>query len=280
MSQVYDLHSHSTASDGVLAPAALVARAAERGVSHLALTDHDTVAGLDEARAAADRASMTLVPGVEISTSWHGRHLHIVGLGVSPGHSALATGLARVQALREDRARRMDDGLRRRGIDGVLEQAQGLAGGGQVTRTHFARVLLGRGYGGSMDRVFRHFLRRGKPGYARTEWPAMEEAVEWIVAAGGVAVLAHPFGYGLTRAWLRRICEAFVAGGGRAIEVSTGTATHDVVASAAALARRFGLAASQGSDFHDPGMPWIELGRMPPLPEDLEPVWRLLSPPA
>lgn len=276
MAPNYDLHSHSTASDGTLSPAALVARAAEHGVSHLALTDHDTVAGLAPARAAAVQAGVALIPGVEISASWEGRSLHIVGLGVDATQPDLVAGLKSVQALREARALRMDESLRRRRIEGVLVEARALAGDGQVTRTHFARVLMERGYGASMDRVFRHFLRRGKPGYVRPEWPAMAEAIEWINAAGGLAVLAHPFGYGLTRAWLRRICAAFVDAGGRAVEVSTGTATANTVASAAALARRFNLAASQGSDFHDPAVPWIELGRMQPLPVDLEPVWQLL----
>lgn len=277
MPHSYDLHSHSTASDGTLSPAALVTRAAEHGVSHLALTDHDTVAGLASARAAAAQAGIALIPGVEVSASWQGRQLHIVGLGVDAAHPDLVEGLQRVQALREQRAQRMDESLRQRRIEGVLAEARALAGDGQVTRTHFARVLMARGYGSSMDRVFRHFLRRGKPGYARPEWPAMEEAVAWISAAGGIAVLAHPFGYGLTRAWLRRICAAFVDAGGGAVEVSTGTATANTVASAAALARRFNLAASQGSDFHDPAMPWIELGRMLPLPADVEPVWHLLA---
>ncbi|MBA1146550.1 PHP domain-containing protein [Ectothiorhodospiraceae bacterium WFHF3C12] len=276
MSRIYDLHSHSTASDGALAPAQLVQRALAHGVTHLALTDHDTVAGIAEARGAASHQGLVLIPGVEISASWSGRHLHIVGLGVEPDQPALNQALEHIQGLRADRARRMDEGLRRRGIEGVLESARGLAGDAPVTRTHFARVLLQRGYGGSMDRVFRHFLRRGKPGYARVEWPAMADAVDWIRGAGGIAVLAHPFGYGLTRAWLRRICEAFVDAGGQGIEVATGTSSANMVSAGAALARRFGLAASWGSDFHDPALPWIELGRMPPIPEDLQPVWTLL----
>lgn len=273
---VDDLHSHSTASDGVLTPEALVARAAQRGVTHLALTDHDTVDGLARARVAAAHHGLALVDGVELSTRWQGRDLHIVGLGIEPGHPALAAGLAHLQRLREARAVRMDESLRRRRIVGVLAQARALAGAGQVTRSHFARVLQQRGYGRSLDQVFRHFLRRGKPGYARVEWPDMADAVGWITSAGGVAVLAHPFSYGLTRSWLRRIGSAFVEAGGGAVEVCTATTPANTVSAAAALARRYDMAASRGSDFHDPSLPWIDLGRMPALPQDLRPVWALL----
>jgi predicted metal-dependent phosphoesterase TrpH len=273
----YDLHSHSTASDGVLPPGEVVARAAGQGVSHLAITDHDTVAGLEEASVAAQRHGLVLVPGVELSTDWSGRGLHVVGLGIDTAAPELLSGLSTLQAIRRERAQRMDRSLRARRIEGILEDAQALAGEAMVTRTHFARAMVQRGYGASVDKVFRHYLRRGKPGYARVEWPAMEEVVGWIRTAGGVAVLAHPFAYGLTRAWLRRICAAFAAAGGQAVEVCTGTASGNTVAAAAALARRFDLAASQGSDFHDPSLPWVELGRFQPLPDDLTPVWRLLS---
>lgn len=273
----HDLHTHSTASDGVLSPTALVARAAQRGITHLALTDHDTISGLAQASAAGDENGVVVIPGVELSTDWSGHSLHVVGLGIDASSPRLGEGLDQLQAIRRDRAERMDKSLRARRIEGVLEEARMLAGSGMVTRTHFARVLVQRGHGNSMDKVFRHFLRRGKPGYAHADWPAMEEAVAWIRDAGGVAVLAHPFAYGLTRSWLRRICEAFRAAGGYGIEVTTGTASSNIVGSAAALARRYGLAASQGSDFHDPALPWVELGRFHPLPDDLQPVWGLLN---
>jgi len=276
MDHCYDLHSHSTASDGRLAPAALVRRAAAHGVTALALTDHDTVTGLPEASAEAERIGMRLISGAELSAAWEGRSLHVVGLGIDPEHPRLRDGLERLQALRRERAERMDRRLGQKRIHGVLEEARALAGDAMVTRTHFARVLMRRGYGSSLDHVFRHFLRRGKPGYVKTEWPVLAEAVDWIRAAGGVAVLAHPLAYGLTRTWLRRICTAFAEMGGRGVEVVTGTSGANAVESAAALARRSGLAASVGSDFHDPEMPWVELGRLRPLPPDLVPVWQLL----
>lgn len=276
MTNHYDLHSHSTASDGTLAPAALVSRAASRGITHLALTDHDTVSGLAEASDEALRHGVSLIPGVELSTQWSGRSLHVVGLGLDADNAQLKAGLERLEAVRAERAQRMDKSLRGRRIEGVLAEAQALAGDAMVTRTHFARVLVRRGYGDSIERVFRHFLRQGKPGYARADWPSLEEIVSWIRGAGGVAVLAHPFSYGLTRAWLRRICAAFAEMGGEAVEVSTGTASENTVRAAAALAKRFGLAASQGSDFHDPDSPWVELGRFRALPDELTPVWQLL----
>lgn len=269
-----DLHSHSTASDGALSPAELVRRAAAQGVGLLALTDHDTVAGLDEAGAEADRQGLRLVPGVELSVAWQRKSLHVVALGVDPAHPALRHGLARLQEIRAERARRIGARLAKHGVAGAWEGASALAGAGQLTRSHYARYLVEAGYCRDAEAAFKRFLARGRPGYVAVEWVAMEEALAWIRAAGGLAVLAHPLAYRLTGAWLRRVLEAFREAGGTALEVVAGQRTQpQAVQQLAGYAHKYRLLASIGSDFHSPANPHVELGRLPPLPQGLEPVW-------
>jgi len=268
-----DLHCHSTASDGTLPPSEVVRRAAGQGVDLLALTDHDTTAGLDEAQRQAQASGLRLIPGIELSTTWQGRLLHIVGLAIDPDAPALKKGIARLQAMREQRADDMDRSLVKAGIEGAGNAVRELAGDGMITRTHFARFLIDRGIEKDMKDVFRRFLVRGKPGYVKVDWVDMSEAIDWIQTAGGVAVVAHPLRYKLTAAWLNRVLEAFRELGGAGLEVVCGNHTPDDIARAAHFARKHDLLASAGSDFHEPGR-WVELGRLRPMPEDLTPVWR------
>mgnify|MGYP006265994079 CR=1 FL=1 len=271
-----DLHMHSTASDGHLSPAAVAGRAADRGVELMALTDHDTLDGIAEAQATAAHRGIDCLPGIELSARWARGVVHIVGLGVDPGHETLIDGVARQKLAREQRAARMADQLERIGAGGIAaritEIARGVPG-----RAHFARVLVEQGLSPSVQAAFERYLKRGRPGYAPVEWAGLEAVVAWIHAAGGVAVFAHPLRYGLSRGALRAAIQAFVAAGGQAIEVSNGGGGRDDHAAATALARRFGLCGSLGSDFHDPDFPWIEIGRLEPVPPDIPPVWASLG---
>ncbi len=271
---IYDLHCHSTASDGVLAPAAVVRRAAANGVSVLALTDHDELAGLADAAQAARAAGVRLVPGVEISITWGDTAIHIVGLGIDPENATLAANLDHVRSGRARRAERIAaefDGL---GIAGSLEGAYANAENPDlIGRTHFARFLVQRGIAPDVASVFRRYLARGKPGYVAHQWAELDDAVAWIRASGGRAVVAHPGRYKLGRAELRRFLAEFKAAGGEGIEVVTGSHSPEQYGEFARLAREFELLASRGSDFHGPEESIADLGRLPPLPAELTPVW-------
>lgn len=273
----HDLHTHSTASDGVYTPAALVARAAAAGIEVLALTDHDTTAGLAEAAAAARETGIRLIPGVEISTTWQQKTLHVVGLNIDAEHVPLQAGLRQLDAIRAERAREMARRLEKAGIPGILEAAEALAGNGMLTRTHFAHCLARLGLAVDVRDVFNRYLTAGKPGYVSTRWADMDTAIAWIRAAGGVAVLAHPQRYQLTGSWLRRLLGEFREMGGAGLEVLSGTAPPGDVQSSTALALRFDLLASCGSDFHGPDEGWPKLGRLPGLPAGLKPVWHAFA---
>lgn len=271
---VYDLHCHSTASDGVLSPRALVERAASMGVQVLALTDHDELAGLDEARAVAEEVGIRLVQGVEISITWAGHTIHVVGLNVDSDDPILGRGLASNRGGRAERARRMADELARMGIPGALEGAYKFAGNQDlIGRTHFARFLVERGVVKDVKTVFKKFLVKGKPGYVPHQWASLEEALVWIRAAGGQSVLAHPGRYQMGREKMRLLLSEFKHLGGDAIEVVTGSHTPDQVPVYADLAVEFDLMASVGSDFHAPGEGGRELGRLPALPTRCRPLW-------
>ena len=270
----YDLHCHSTASDGVLSPAQVVRRAAANGVAVLALTDHDEVAGLAAAAEAAGTAGIRLVPGVEISITWSGISIHIVGLGVNPANETLASNLDGVRSSRGRRAERIAAELDRLGIEGSLEGAYAYAENPKVIgRTHFARFLVQRGIASDVASVFKRDLARGKPGYVPHQWAELAEAVAWIRASGGRAVVAHPGRYKLPRAELRRFFDEFKAAGGEGIEVFTGSHSPAQYGEFARLAREFEFLASRGSDFHGPEESLADLGRLPRLPADLKPVW-------
>lgn len=274
---IYDLHSHSTCSDGLLSPAELVERAVQRGVDVLALTDHDEIKGLDTAREAAAQWGIRLVNGVEISVLWDEVTLHIVGLNIDTGYLPLVEGLAQIRAGRETRAQRMAESLAAIGIPGVLEGARRYAKNPElVSRSHFARYLVEAGHARDTNAVFRHFLTPGKPGYVPHQWAALSDALDWINSSGGVAVLAHPGRYDLREAKCERLLGEFVERGGTAVEVVTGSHAPAEFVTWARHARHFGLLASAGSDFHGPGEGYRDIGNVPALPSGCDPVWERL----
>ena len=269
-----DLHCHSTASDGALAPAALVRRAAERGVDVLALTDHDQLDGLAEAHEAAHAAGIGLVDGVEISVTWRGQSVHVLGLRVDRLHPGLVAALATLRGGRLERARRMASGLAAAGIRDSLEGALGYAANpASVGRLHFARHLVASGVVADAKAAFRHYLVQGKPGYVAHQWAALADAVRWIRIAGGQAVLAHPGRYALSAGALHDLLGQFRVAGGEGIEVNAGSHSSDQRSRFAALALHYGLAASRGSDFHAPGE-GAELGGPPALGPGSRPLWQ------
>lgn len=268
-----DLHSHSTVSDGLMTPAELVRHAHGQGVKVLALTDHDDVAGIASARAAAAPLGMHLIAGTEISVSWRGRTVHIVGLRIDPDAPALQAGLARLRASRAERAERIAAELDKIGVQGSLAGAYAYANERIISRTHFARFLIDQGYARDMKGVFRHYLVKGKPGYVEHAWATLEEAVGWIRAAGGLAVIAHPGRYDLGRTLMEALVAEFKALGGTAIEVVSGSHTREHFDRFAQLAQRFGLLASRGTDYHGPGHGYLDMGQLPELPVACTPVW-------
>lgn len=274
MTSHIDLHSHSTVSDGLLAPAELVRHAAQRGVTVLALTDHDDVAGLAEAAAAASAAGLKFINGVEISVTWNRRTLHVVGLKIDPEHAPLREGLRLIRDSRHVRAQGMADSLSRVGISGSLEGAYAHATrGGIISRSHFARFLVEKGHARDVRAVFKRFLVKGKPGYHEHRWASLEEALGWITGSGGIAVLAHPGRYDLGRTNMLTLLSEFRELGGKAVEVVTGSHTPEMVPHFARLAHQFDLLSSSGSDYHGPGQSYMEMGRLPELPAICMPVW-------
>lgn len=273
----FDLHSHSTCSDGLLSPAELVERAVRCGVDVLALTDHDEIKGLAAAREAAEQWGMRLLNGVEISVLWEEVTLHIVGLNIDAGHIPLVDGLAKIRAGREIRAQRMSESLAAFGIPDVLAGARRFAKNPElVSRSHFARYLVEAGHARDTNAVFRHFLTPGKPGYVPHQWATLADALQWIINSGGTAVLAHPGRYDLGDAKCERLLGEFVELGGTAIEVVTGSHAPAEFVTWARHARRYGLLASAGSDFHGPGEGYRDIGNVPALPSGCDPVWTRL----
>jgi predicted metal-dependent phosphoesterase TrpH len=272
---IYDLHTHSNASDGILSPAALVSRAKARGVTHLALTDHDTVQGLHSARTQADLEGLTLLNGVEFSCLWSGRGIHVVGLNINPESPALFAALTSQHQARSDRAEEIGAKLAKLGVAGAYEGARALAGEGVIGRPHFARYMVNQGYSANINSAFRQYLGAGRPGDVKQRWPEIASMVTAIVASGGVAVLAHPFKYELTLTKLRELTTAFKDAGGQALEVVSGQQPANETKTLADMAHLFDLYASCGSDFHMPAQPWQELGGFTPLPQRCRPVWQL-----
>lgn len=277
MPENYDLHCHSTASDGALSPTELVQRAHEYGVTSLALTDHDTVTGLNEAQAAATATGIKLIPGIELSSSWKNKCFHIVGLGINPDYPPLREATRNLQVMRMERAEKIADKLEKKNIPGALEAVKKNAGEGMITRSHFANFLLSQFHVSTQQEAFDRYLGTGKAAFVATTWTDMEQAIKWITQSGGVAVLAHPLRYKLTASWINRLLAAFKEAGGLGIEVVTGRYSADEIRVIANYAKRFELAGSVGSDFHSPDNQWIELGRLAPLPDNIKPVWELLS---
>lgn len=273
-----DLHSHSTVSDGQLSPAELMARAVAKGVDVLALTDHDSVAGLAPAQAAIDANGwpLRLIAGVELSCSWEALEIHVVGLDLDPASPALTRVLEQQTASREARARELGRRLARQRIEGSYEGARALAGNGSLTRAHFARHLVAIGACKSMQKAFDHFIGRGGKAYVPPEWISLGEAVAVIHAAGGQAVLAHPGRYRLSAKWLKRLLTIFKEVGGDAMEVSLPQQSPQERANMGQWCREWGLLASVGSDFHFPSA-WQELGKQLWLPKDVTPVWQTFA---
>jgi predicted metal-dependent phosphoesterase TrpH len=270
-----DLHCHSNVSDGLLTPREVARRAQAGGVTLWALTDHDEVGGQAQARSEAEALGMRYLHGVEISVTWASRTVHIVGLGLDPACPALLAGLAATRSGRAARARAMSDSLAELGIEGAYEGAlQYVSNPDLISRTHFARFLVEKGFAASTADVFERYLGEGKPGYVPHRWATLENALEWIRAAGGEAVIAHPGRYKYTPLEFDALFGQFIDLGGKAIEVVTGSHTPDQYREYADVARRFGFEASRGSDFHAPGEGRTELGKLPPLPSDLTPVWQ------
>lgn len=269
-----DLHSHSTASDGSLTPATLVESAVAAGLQVLALTDHDNTAGISEAQQAADAQGLMLVPGVEVSVTWNSQVIHIVGLRIDPANPVLEQGLAGLREFRVWRAEEIGRRLSDRGIEGALEGARSFAKGEIVGRTHFARWLVQEGFAPDTRRVFERYLVRGKPGHVPGQWASLADAVGWIRAAGGQAVVAHPGRYKLSASKMAEFLDAFRQAGGEGIEVLSGSQAFGDAPHFAKLARYFGLKASAGSDYHGPEQTYLALGRLPLLPDSVQPIWQ------
>ncbi|WP_429496674.1 3',5'-nucleoside bisphosphate phosphatase [Robbsia andropogonis] len=270
-----DLHCHSTVSDGTMSPEDVAALAAKGGVTLWSLTDHDEIGGQARAAAAAEAHGIRYVSGVEISVTWAKRTLHIVGLNVDPEHPTLARGLTSIRGGRQSRARLIGDKLAAMGIHGAYDGAlRYVSNPDLISRTHFARFLVERGVAANTADVFRRFLSEGRPGYVAHRWASLGDAMAWIQAAGGTAVIAHPGRYQYTDLEFAALFDEFRQRGGDAIEVITGSHTPDQYVAYARVARQYGFRASRGSDFHgmDDGrnMP----GTLPPLPTDLVPVWK------
>ena len=268
---IYDLHSHSNASDGSLDPAVLLLHAAESGVDTLAITDHDTLAAYDRIDTGVEWPRV--VPGIELSTAWCKIGVHIVGLNIDPASPTLRRGVRRQQQSRVTRARAIAKRLRSKGLPSMLDAVLQIAGGDSVGRPHFAEYLVKEGIARDTKAAFRKYLGAGKAGDVRHHWAPLPDVVRWIVQSGGTAVLAHPAKYRLTQTKLRALAADFRGAGGTALEVVCGQQSLNTTTRLARLASELGLAASCGSDFHDGNNRWSRPGRFPPLPDDVQPVW-------
>lgn len=268
-----DLHTHSTASDGTLSPAELVLKAAEAGVKTLALTDHDCVAGIAEAQQAATRNGIRLIPGVELSVMWAKRTLHLVGLDIDVNNQALRDALDEVLKFRRWRAEEIARKLEEYGVENALGGAQAVAKTDLIGRSHFAHYLVEQGHARNIRQVFKRFLVRGKPGHVGGEWMELETGINLIHQSGGVAVLAHPARYNLSRTRLRGLLKELKALGADGIEVVSGSHSKDENQIMAQHALDFELPASQGSDYHGPEKPWVQLGKLAPMHYRCTPIW-------
>ncbi|NBX54179.1 MAG: PHP domain-containing protein [Betaproteobacteria bacterium] len=273
-----DLHCHSVISDGTLTPEALAPRAAANGVKLWSLTDHDEIAGQARAVQAAHAAGMQYLTGTEISVSFAGQTVHIVGLGFDAQDPRMAQGLLKTRGGRGQRAQEMADQLAAVGIPGCYEGALRFVGNPElISRTHFARHLVESGVCADTHEVFRHYLSEGKPGFVPHRWASLREAVQWITECSGVAVIAHPARYKFTANEEYALFSEFKTHGGLGVEVITGSHTPQEAVVYAQVAQEFGLAASRGSDFHSPHESRIDLGLLPDLPKGLTPIWELIE---
>ncbi|NBT69140.1 MAG: PHP domain-containing protein [Betaproteobacteria bacterium] len=273
-----DLHCHSVVSDGTLTPEVLAARAHANGVELWSLTDHDEIGGQHRAAKAALQLGMKYITGTEISVSFAGQTVHIVGLGFNPDDPDMIAGLHRTRGGRNERAQEMSDQLAKVGIHGAYEGALQFVGNPElISRTHFARFLVESGVCKDTHEVFRRFLTEGNPGFVPHRWASLKDAVQWIRDGGGLAVIAHPARYGFTANEEYALFTEFIGHGGQGVEVVTGSHSTQDAIKYADVAREYKLAASRGSDFHSPDESHTDLGTLPWLPGDLTPVWELLS---
>ena len=273
-----DLHCHSVVSDGTLTPEELARRARANGVELWALTDHDEIGGQHRAAAAAKAEGMRYLTGTEISITFAGKTVHIVGLGFDADDPAIAQGLHQTRGGRGSRAMEMSDSLAAVGIKGAYEGALKYVGNPElISRTHFARYLVEAGVCKDTNEVFRKYLTEGKPGFVPHRWATLGDAIHWITSAGGMAIIAHPARYGFTATEEFALFSEFKAHGGQGVEVVTGSHTAAEYVKYADMAKEFGLAASRGSDFHSPDESHTDLGTLPYLPGELTPVWELLA---
>jgi 3',5'-nucleoside bisphosphate phosphatase len=269
-----DLHCHSVVSDGTLTPEALASRAHANGVQTWSLTDHDEVSGQERAKKAAEDLGMQYISGVEISVTWSSKTVHIVGLGIDHTNAALTEGLYQTRNGRTNRAKAIAAQLDQIGIKNAYEGALQFVGNPElVSRTHFARFLVDSGVCKDTNEVFANYLIEGKPGFVGHEWANLSDAVNWITQAGGIAVIAHPGRYSYTSLQLDELLSQFKDMGGRGIEVVTGSHTKDEYKTFAKVALQYGFLASRGSDFHSPTESHVDLGTLPNLPSQLQPVW-------
>ena len=271
----YDLHSHSTASDGSLRPSELVRLAKLRNIDVLALTDHDNIDGIREARLEAAKVDLQLIAGAEISVSWgRSNTIHIVGLNLDIDNPILLNGLQRLCEFRQWRSEEIARRLAKKRIQGALEGARAFAKGNIIGRVHFARCLIEQGHAKDMKQVFKRYLVQGKPGYVPGDWATLEEALDWIQHAGGQAVIAHPARYRLSATRLRQLLGEFQELGGCALEVVSGSHNRDEIQRMAQLCSGLGLLASAGSDYHGPENPYMDMGKLPAMPANCVPVWQ------
>ncbi len=275
---VYDLHTHSSVSDGILSPENLVSRAKLMGVDVLALTDHDSVAGLARARASAEACGLGFIDGIELSCQWGKIGVHIVGLNIDPQNASLQEGIRAQSEARRLRGELIAKKLEKAGISGALEGAKTIADGAVLGRPHFAQYLLDCGAVSSINMAFKKYLGAGKPGDVKNLWPSLADGIGWVKAAGGQAVLAHPDKYKMTRTKQRALVSDFAAAGGLALEVISGKQNTGVADYLVRLARQYDLYTSCGSDFHRPDQVWQELGAFGTMPVDSNPVWQLWAP--
>jgi len=268
-----DLHTHTNASDGTLTPADLIRRAIDKGISHLAITDHDTINAY-RSLSPGTLSGLTLVPGIEFSSRWMKTGIHIVGLNIDLGNADLRRGIEQQQQARILRAQKIAERLQKYQLPDLLPEVTAMAGNSSVGRPHFARCLVDRGLSKDFKTAFRKYLGNGKAGDVRHLWPTITEVIQWITAAGGTPVLAHPARYKMTATKLRELVRDFCAAGGEALEVVSGQQRPEVTNRLADLAIEHGLTASCGSDFHSPDNRWADLGQFSSLPPALTPVWK------
>ena len=267
-----DLHTHTTASDGSLSPSELVSRAKQNNIQCISITDHDSVAAY-EALTKIDNHGIDLVPGIELSTTWQGRNIHVLGLNLQLDNPVLLAGIAQQQNARLERACKIAERLKKCGVSDLLEKALKLANGATIGRPHFAQILVDEGAVATHKQAFQKHLGNGKPGDVRQFWASLAEVIKWIRSAGGTAVLAHPAHYNLTWSKLKTLLQDFVSADGQGIEVCNGIQTETLTKKLAEMSLDFSLLASCGSDFHNSNGAWSEVGKYSRLPEKCRPVW-------